>query len=79
MPVIPREEDVVAFGKQVTLLEPRPNMLPQREEIEALRKACKAWKAEATDEKRIVVFQDDEILTGDEVNALENFLENKGY
>lgn len=79
IPVIPRDRDVVAFGKDVTLLEPRASALPQKEEIEALRKYCKVYTPTALDHKRVVIFQDDEFLTTDDTNMLEAALEAQGY
>jgi hypothetical protein len=78
-PVIPREKDVTAFGASVTMLEPRKLPLVYKEEMEALRGAFTSYCEEIMYPKRIVIFQDDKVLTDENVGQLETVLENLGY
>lgn len=78
-PVIPLEKDVTAFGSSVTMLEPRILPLVYKEEMEALRKAFIPYSEEIIYPKRIIIFQDDKVLTHTDVAQLENVLENLGY
>jgi hypothetical protein len=78
-PVIPREKDVTAFGASVTMLEPRKLHLVYKEEMEALRGAFTVYSEEILYPKRVVIFQDDKVLTDENVGQLETVLENLGY
>jgi hypothetical protein len=79
VPVIPREKDVGAFGATVTMLESRPTDLVYREEVEVLRKYFGSYSKDVLYPKRVVIFQDDTVLSYKEVEQLENVLENLGY
>jgi hypothetical protein len=79
VPVIPREKDVGAFGSSVTMLENRSTPLVYKEEIDVLRKHFSAYSKDILYPNRVVILQDDDILTHKEVEQLENVLENLGY
>jgi len=81
MPVLPRDGDIVGYGKSVTLLTPRqePSVLMYKEDVEALRSQLKSYSAEIQHPNRITIFQDDVTLTAEDVASLETILENKGY
>lgn len=79
LPVLPREKDVGAFGSNVTMLENRSNPLVYKEEIEALRKNFGPYSKEVLYPNRVVILQDDIVITHKEVEHLENVLENLGY
>lgn len=76
MPVIPRDENIAAFGENVTMTTPS-NL--HKEDVEALRSMFKTYTKEPTGKKRLVILQDDELLTSHIVKELEIFLEGKGY
>jgi hypothetical protein len=79
MPVIPRDKDVVSFAKTITLLESRSSKLPLQEEMEALRSKLRGYRAQIEFPKRVVIFQDEDVLSSDDVLALESALEAAGY
>lgn len=81
MPVLPRDGDIVGYGKSVTLLTPRqePPSRMYKEDVEALRAQLKAYSPEILYPNRVVILQDDVTLTPDDVAMLESVLENRGY
>jgi hypothetical protein len=78
MPVIPRDKDAVAFAKSVTHISPRSETMIQKEDVEALRKKLRGY-VPTSEAKRVVIFQDDDLLTAEDVSSLEAQLENQGY
>jgi hypothetical protein len=81
MPVLPRDSDIVGYGKSVTLLTPRqePSFQMYKEDVEALRNQLKSHSPEIQHPNRVTIFQDDVTLTAEDVASLENILENRGY
>jgi hypothetical protein len=79
MPVLPRDHDVAAFATKVSFLTPRDSI--HKEDIEALRKNFKSYQkvSERGLKQRIVILQDDALLTKPIVSALENVLEENNY
>jgi len=74
MPVLPRD-DVAAFASDVTFLT--PSKIPHKEDIQALRKYFKTYQHTHTQasKKRIVILQDDSLLTSPLVSQLEKALD----
>jgi hypothetical protein len=80
MPVLPRDESIVAFAKQGTFLSPRSQSFAYTEDIEALRARLRDYEETPTSTKpRAVICQDDVLLTTPIVSVLETELEEKGY
>lgn len=81
MPVLPRDESIVAFAKQGTFLSPRSQSFVYTEEVEALRNRLRDYEEAptSTTKQRIVICQDDVLLTTPIVSVLESALEEKGY
>jgi len=79
MPVLPRDSDVAAFASEVTFLNPRETI--HKEDIFALRKFFKtyAYLADKATKQRVVILQDDSLLTSDLVSSLEKSLEESNY
>ena len=79
MPVLPRDIDVAAFASQVTFLTPRDAV--HKEDIQTLRKAFKTYinSSEPASKQRIVILQDDKLLTSPIVSQLEEALESQNY
>jgi hypothetical protein len=79
MPVLPRDNDVAAFATQITFLTPREAV--HKEDIEALRTAFKTYQAssEPASKQRVVILQDDKLLTSPIVSHLEQTLEINNY
>lgn len=75
MPVIPRDEDVVAFAKSVTHITPRQTSHIQKEDVEALRNRFRNYERKPTNPKCVVILQED----GEDHTALEETLEQAGY
>ena len=78
-PVLPRDTDVSAFAEDVLMALPRTTI--QKEDIEALRSNFKTYTsdAETANKKRVIILQDDVILTTEIVNYLEKILEENNY
>ena len=76
IPVLPRDMDVSAFAEQVTMLTPSE---PCKEDITALRATFTAYKEKPVGSKRIVILQDDIVLTTVIVASIEKGLELSGY
>lgn len=76
VPVLPRDVDVSAFAENVTMLTPSE---PCKDDVEALRAVFKGYSGEPSGPKRIVVLQDDVVLTTAIVAILEKSLEESGY
>jgi hypothetical protein len=81
LPVLPREPDVASYSSTVHFLTPREKDLVYKEEIEVLRTHFPGYQRvpSTTNPKRIVICQDDTILTSDDTLALEAALEADGY
>lgn len=79
LPVLPRESDVASYSSTVHFLTPRTTSLVLKEEIEALRAHFPGYQATSSAEKRIVLCQDDTVLSSEDTLALESALEAKGY
>jgi hypothetical protein len=79
MPVLPRDNELVGFGKSVTFLESRGSGLVSTEEMEALRMRLKSYEKSVIHPKRVVIFQDDDILSSEDVLMIEDELERNGY
>ena len=79
MPVLPRDKDIVGFGKSVTFLHPRTSSLILQEDVEALRARLKNYERSVLHPKRVVILQDDDVLSSEDVLALEDSLERCGY
>jgi hypothetical protein len=79
MPVLPRDKEIVGFGKSVTYMEPQATSLILKEDVDALRARLKNYERAVKHPKRVVILQDDDILSSDDVLALENSLELCGY
>ena len=79
MPVLPRDTDVAAFATDVYFLEPSSHIY--KENIEALRASFKTYmpSPESASKERIVILQDDILLTTPLVTVLENALEEANY
>ena len=75
IPVLPRDMEVSAFGEQVTMLTPSE---PCKDDVEALRSAFTGY-SEPSGPKRIVILQDDIVLTTAIVASVEKSLEENGY
>jgi hypothetical protein len=78
MPVLPRDKEIVGFGKSVTYLESTSPLILQ-EDIEVLRSRLKQYEGSIKNTKRIVILQDDDILGAEDVLAIEDILEQLGY
>jgi len=76
VPVLPRDIDVSAFAEQVTMLTPSE---PCKDDVEALRAVFTSYSGESTGPKRIVIIQDDIVLTTAIVASIESSLELNGY
>jgi hypothetical protein len=79
MPVLPRDEDIIGYGSNITLLEPRANTLVYKEEIEALRSNLRDYEEKPKYSNRIVIFQDEDVLSPNDTLTLETVLEKNGY
>jgi hypothetical protein len=79
MPVLPRDDDIIGYASNITLLEPRKHTLVYKEEIEALRSNLRGYEDTIKYPNRIVIFQDDEVLTSNDTLILETVLEKHGY
>lgn len=79
MPVIPRDKNIVSFGERTTFLTPRSSNLITKEDVEALRGKLLSYGVATPKPKRIVILQDDTILSSEDVLALESTLETLGY
>lgn len=79
MPVLPRDEHIAAFAKDVTWLTPRATDLPYKEDMDALRSKLRGYKQQIQDTKRVVLAQDDSIFSESDINELESVLEGNGY
>ena len=79
IPVLPRDTDVAAFASSVSFLTPRDSI--HKEDIEVLRKNFKTYqkKPEPASKKRVVILQDDTLLTSPIVLQLEHNLEESNY
>ena len=77
MPVIPKDKDVSAFGENVYFLTPNQHIC--KETIQSLRQAFKTYTLQHTGPKRIVILQDDTLLTTPIVSLLEKELESLDY
>jgi hypothetical protein len=78
LPVLPHDQDIVGFGQQVTYMEPHDSQLTQ-EDVEALRAKLKQYEPNPIFPRRVVLFQDDVVLTGDDSLLLETALEEAGF
>jgi hypothetical protein len=76
IPVLPRDMDVSAFAENVTMLTPSE---PCKDDVEALRSAFTRYSLEPSGPKRIVILQDDVLLTTAIVASVEKSLEENGY
>jgi hypothetical protein len=80
MPVIPRDETIVAYGKETYLFAPSSTpSLCTKESVEALRSMLRPYVCSSSNLKKVVLFQDDVFLSTDDCLALENSLEEQGY
>jgi hypothetical protein len=79
LPVIPMDNDIVTFSENVTMLTSRKTNLIWREDIEALRYHFKEYIATASTNKKIIILQDDTMISGDDATFIENALEEIGY
>jgi hypothetical protein len=79
MPVLPREDQIVAYGTTITMLVGREDSLCSKEEVEALRSMLRPYVGTATNPRKVVIIQDDAFLTTDDCIALEDSLEQQGY
>lgn len=80
MPVIPYDKDLVSFSTQTVMMTPRAQKLLTREDCEALRSRIRGYEpTPREDGKRIVIIQDDGMFTSDDVLAMEQMFEEKGY
>jgi len=79
LPVLPRDTDVAAFATTVSFLTPRESV--HKEDIQVLRKNFKTYEKnqDSATKKRIVILQDDVLLTTPIVTALEKTLEENSY
>jgi hypothetical protein len=75
MPVVPRDKDVAVFAEKITFTTPRTQIY--KEDIETLRKYFKTYTT--PNHKRVVILQDDILLTTQIVSYLEKSLESQGY
>ena len=76
MPVIPRDQNITAFAEDVVMTTPSKLY---KEHVEALRSMFKTYVKEPSGKKRIVILQDDILLTSHIVKQLETSLEAKEY
>jgi hypothetical protein len=79
LPVLPRDSDVVGYGEKTTMITPRADDLPLREEIDALRGRCTKWSPTVVNHRRVLIVQDDTFFCDADIQALEEALEDKGY
>lgn len=79
LPVIPRDTTVGVFAETLTMMTPKEKPYMYKEEITALRNALKGYQATTTDRNRVVILQDDVVLTTPYTKAIEVALEAKGY
>lgn len=79
MPVLPRDEQIAAFAEDVTWLTPRATELPYKEDMDALRVRLRGYERQIRDQKRVVLAQDDTVISEKEINELEAVLEAHGY
>lgn len=78
-PVLPRDTDVATFAEDIIMTTPRETV--HKEDIEALRRTFKPYSLEPDEvtKKRVVIIQDDVILTTQIVEVLEKTLEANNY
>jgi hypothetical protein len=80
MPVLPREEGTVAFAKTCAFLGARTPDQIYKEDIEALRERLYEYHVQPLPNvRRVVICQDDVLLTSQIVAALEANFEKQGY
>ena len=80
MPVLPCDENAVAFGKTCSFLTTRKVEQIYKEDIEALRNRLYEYHVQPLPNvRRVVICQDDVLLTSQIVSGLEAALEKQGY
>jgi hypothetical protein len=79
MPVLPRDEQIAAFAEDVTWLTPRATELPYKEDMDALRNKLRGYERQVRDTKRVVLAQDDTVISENDINELEAVLEAHNY
>lgn len=78
MPVIPRDKDIVGYAPRIALLETMQHII-NKEEVEALRSRLKGYIETLVESKRVVIFQDDNVLSSEDTAFLSSRLEENGY
>lgn len=80
LPVLPRDSDIVGFGRHVQWLEPTATAnLPTQDDMEALRESLKGYTTAIEFPRRLVIFQDDIMINADTALLLETALEEAGF
>ena len=79
MPVIPRDPNLVSFSEQTTLLTDTAESLYVKEDIDELRNQMRYTVETPANPRSVVLLQDDNFLSSEDVLALETALEEKEY
>jgi len=79
MPVIPKDQNIVAYSEKAYLLTPRTSTLCQKEDVEALRSMLRPYVETSSNPRKVVVFQDDTFFSSNDTLAIEASLEELGY
>jgi hypothetical protein len=79
LPVLPREDDALIWAKSAIGFPVAESRYVLKEDMEALRKYMKGWKAEFDNEKRLVIIEDNFLLKTEAVAVLEGKLADAGW
>jgi hypothetical protein len=74
LPVLPREDDALIWAKSAVGFPVSDSRYVLKEDVNALRKYLKGWKAEFGSEKRLVIIEDNFLLKTEAVAVLEGKL-----
>ena len=79
MPVIPRDNNVVVYSQEASLLTPSQSVLYEKEDIEALRTQLRPYIDVPKNPWNVVLIQDDTFFTEEDIRAMEEALDKKEY
>lgn len=79
LPVLPREDDALIWAKSGVGFPVSDSRYVLKEDMNALRKYLKGWKAEFDSEKRLVIIEDNFLLKTEAVAVLEGKLTEAGW
>ncbi len=79
LPVVPRDEDMAVYAEETVMLTHRKKERVYKEDVEVLRTYLRNYQSTPSNPRKVVIFQDDDVITSEDTEALEKALEAQGY